>query len=148
MTAITAQKGVARTRATWAGRILSTLPIPMLVYGAAVKLSHAPDAVVGLRGLGLSDGVIAPIGALELVCVFLYVLPRTAVLGAILVTGLMGGAILAHLRVGDSFITPILVGLMVWAGLFLRDSRLRVLLPLRSNGFYGRHVAIRPVDPT
>jgi hypothetical protein len=120
----------------------------MLVYGAAVKLGHAPDAVGGLRHLGLPDGVIAPIGALELVCVLLYVLPRTAVLGAILVTGLMGGAILAHLRVGEPFITPIVVGLLVWAGLVLRDTRLRVLLPVRSNAFHGRHVAIRSVDPT
>jgi hypothetical protein len=119
-------------RAIWAGRILSALPIPMLVYGAGAKLGHERDAVVGLRHLGLPDGVIVPIAVLELVCVVLYVSPRTAVLGAILVTGFMGGAVLAHLRVGEPFITPIVVGTLVWVGLFLRDPRIRALLPLRS----------------
>jgi hypothetical protein len=116
----------------WAGRALSALPLPIMLYGAGAKLMHGPAIVEGFRKLGLPEGVMAPIGVLEIACVLLYTIPRTAVLGAILVSGYMGGAILTHLRVGEPFVTPLVVGLFVWAGLFLRDERIRMLLPVRS----------------
>jgi uncharacterized membrane protein YphA (DoxX/SURF4 family) len=102
-----------------------------MLFGATAKLMHAPQVIEGFRKLGVPERAIHAIGILEITCALLYAIPRTAVLGAILVTGYMGGAILAHLRIGDPFVTPILVGIVAWAGLFLRDERLRALLPLR-----------------
>jgi hypothetical protein len=75
-----------------------------------------------------------PLGAIEICCALLYAIPRTAVLGAVLLTGYLGGAIATHVRVGDpSFVTPLVLGMIAWAGLYLRDPRLRALLPLRST---------------
>jgi len=71
------------------------------------------------------------LGILELACTIIYAIPRTAVLGAILLTGYLGGAILTHLRIGDPFWNPIIPGVLVWLGLYLRDPRLRALAPLR-----------------
>jgi hypothetical protein len=104
-----------------------------MLYGASAKLTHAHEALEGFHRLGLPERVMHPIGILEISCVLLYAIPRTAVLGAILVTGYMGGAILTNVRVGEPIVAPVLVGLFAWAGLFLRDQRLRVLLPLRSS---------------
>jgi hypothetical protein len=70
---------------------------------------------------------------LELFCAAVYVVPRTAVLGAVLLTGYLGGAVATHVRVGDAFIVPLLLGVLVWAGLYLRDERVRALLPLRKS---------------
>lgn len=72
------------------------------------------------------------LGILEVACVVVYLIPRTAVLGAILLTGYLGGAVATHLRVGDPCFGPILLGVVLWGGLFLRDPRLRTLIPLRS----------------
>ena len=81
---------------------------------------------------GYPSGLIVPIGVVELACVVLYVIPRTAVLGAVLLTGYLGGAIATHVRLSDpSFAGPLIFGIMVWAGLYLREPRLRALLPLR-----------------
>jgi hypothetical protein len=116
----------------WAGRVLSALPLPIMLYGGGAKVMHVEKIVEGFRKLGLPQALMAPIGMLEIACVLLYAIPRTNVLGAILMSGYMGGAILTHLRVGEPFVTPIVLGLFVWAGLFLRDERIRMLLPLRS----------------
>ena len=74
-----------------------------------------------------------PLGILELLCVVVYLVPNTAILGAVLLTGYMGGAILAHLRIGESILFQIALGLVIWLGLYLREPRLRELLPLRKN---------------
>ena len=79
-----------------------------------------------------AESVILPIGIVLLVCTVLNVIPRTCVLGAILLTGYLGGATATHVRVGEPFFFPILFGVLIWAGLFLRDDRLRALIPLRS----------------
>ena len=84
-----------------------------------------------LTHLGLQASLIGPLAALELTCLALYLVPQTSVLGAVLLTGYLGGAILAHLRVGDPFVIQALLGVLVWAGLYLRDTRVRALLPLR-----------------
>ncbi|MHC1763056.1 MAG: DoxX family protein [Verrucomicrobiia bacterium] len=122
---------VVSRKTLWIGRIISAVPVVMLLLSAAVKFAKPPSVVEGFAHLGLPERLALDLGVLELLCTVLYVFPRTAVLGAILLTGYLGGAILAHLRVGDAFIGPIAFGVMVWAGLFLRDTRLRTLIPLR-----------------
>jgi hypothetical protein len=118
-------------KALWAGRVLSTLPVLMLLMSAAMKFIKPPPVVEGFAHLGLPEALGIWLGILELACAAAYVIPQTCVLGAILLTGYFGGATLAHLRVGDPFWMPAIVGVLVWGGLFLRDPRLRALIPLR-----------------
>ena len=115
----------------WAGRIMSTLPVLMLLMSGVMKVLQPPFLREGFSKLGLDVNLALGLGILELTCTLLYVIPRTAVLGAILLTGYLGGAILTHLRLGEQFIAPVVLGLLVWGGLYLRDVRLRELLPLR-----------------
>jgi DoxX-like family len=118
--------------ALWGGRVASGLPVLALILSSSMKLSHAPQIVEQFTGkLGYGAGSLTGIGILELLCVVLYVVPRTAVLGAILVTAYLGGAVATHVRVGEPFVVPVLLGVLAWVGLFLRDQRLRALLPLR-----------------
>jgi hypothetical protein len=117
----------------WIGRVLSALPVLMLVISASMKLSHAPKFVEMWTGkLGFQEGSLTAVGLLELACVAAYVFPRTAVLGAGLLSAYLGGAVATHVRIGDPFVIPVVLGLMVWAGLYLRDARVRALVPLRS----------------
>jgi len=105
----------------------------MMVLSAVMKLLRPPQVVEPfVNQFGYSDSSIAPIGVLELACAVVYVIPRTAVLGAVLVTTFLGGAVATHVRIGDpSFIGPIVLGILAWVGLYLREPRLRDLLPLR-----------------
>jgi hypothetical protein len=121
----------ASKKFVWAGRVVSALPALMLIFSGVLKLAKPTQVVEEFTRLGYSENVILGIGILELACVAVYVFPRTAVLGAILITGYLGGAVATHLRVADPYIPPILVGVFVWGGLYLRDARLRVLLPIR-----------------
>jgi hypothetical protein len=118
-------------KALWAGYIMSALPVLMLLFSAAMKFANPPPVAEGFKHLGLPESFALGLGVLELSCTLLYVIPRTSVLGAILLTGYLGGAVLAHLRVGDAFIGPVIFGVLVWGGLFLRDPRLRALIPFR-----------------
>ncbi len=113
------------------GWILTILPVALLLMSAAMKFAKPASAVEGFEHLGLAEKYAMGLGITELICTVLFVIPRTAVLGAILLTGYLGGATFAHLRVGDPFIMPVLIGVVIWAALFLRDSRLRALIPLR-----------------
>jgi hypothetical protein len=115
----------------WAGRILSALPVLMLLFSASMKFVQTPPVAEGFAHLGYPMSVALGLGILEIACTLLYVIPRTSVLGAILLTGYLGGATATHLRVGDPYFMPVLLGVLVWAGLYLRDARLRALLPLR-----------------
>ena len=115
----------------WAGRIMSALPVLMLLFSASMKLAKPPMVVEGLVKSGIPEHLALPIGLLELACTILYIIPQTAVLGAILLTGYLGGAIMTHLRVGEAWIGPAVFGVFIWGGLFLRDPRLRALIPLR-----------------
>jgi hypothetical protein len=115
----------------WAGRIISALIVLFLLFDAVVKLLQLPVAVEPTVRLGYPVSLVLGIGIVELLCVALYVIPRTSVLGAILLTGYLGGATATHVRIGDPFFFPIVVGVLVWVGLFLRDNRLRTLIPLR-----------------
>ncbi len=84
-----------------------------------------------MTDLGISPDLLTPLGVFEIGCVLLYLIPATSILGAILFTGYLGGAILAHLRVGEPFIPQMVIGVLVWLGVFFRDYRLRQLIPLR-----------------
>jgi hypothetical protein len=116
----------------WLGRVLSAPPVLLMLMSAAMKFSHSPavtDVFVGK--LGYPEGSLTAIGLLEVFCAAVYAVPQTAVLGAVLLTGYLGGAIATHVRVGDPFAGPALLGVLAWAGLYLRDERLRAFLPIR-----------------
>ena len=115
----------------WSGRVLSAVPVAMLLMSATMKFLKPPPVLEGMTHLGYPERLLIGLGILELACTVLYVIPQTAVLGAILLTAYLGGAISTHVRVGDPFIIPIVLGILVWGGLFLRDVRLRALIPLR-----------------
>lgn len=115
--------------ALWTSRVMSALPVLLVLMGSIMKLMKLPQVLEGFVRAGLPEHLIVPVGIIELVCVVVYVIPRTSVLGAILMTGLLGGATL-----GDpTFPMPVLLGMLAWGGLYLRDSRLRALIPLRQR---------------
>lgn len=118
-------------RILWAGRIISALPVLLLLFSAVMKLVKPPEVVEGFTRLGYAESLALGIGILELVCTVVYVIPRTSILGAILLTGYLGGATATHVRIGEPFFAPIILGVLVWGGLFLRDEQLRELIPLR-----------------
>jgi hypothetical protein len=129
----------ATNKALWTGRILSGLVVFFLLVDAGFKLIRplpAP-AVEAFGKLGYPVEFAAGIGILLLTCVALYLIPRTSILGAILLTGYLGGAVASHVRVGDPWFShalfPVYIGLLVWGGLYLRDQRLRALIPLRET---------------
>jgi hypothetical protein len=118
----------------WTGRVVSALPALMLLMSASMKLSHAPQFVAMFTNkLGYQESSLTSIGLLELACTALYLIPRTAFLGALLLTGYLGGAIATHVRIGEPFATPLVLGILVWVGLYLRESRLKALVPVRST---------------
>ncbi len=118
----------------WIGNVLSSLAILFLLFDTVIKVVQAAPAVESTVQLGYPAEYVVLLGLAELVCLALYAFPRTAVLGAILLTGWFGGAMATHVRAGSpmfSVIFPSLLGLMIWGGLFLRDARLRDVLPFR-----------------
>lgn len=115
----------------WTSRIMSAVPVLLILFGAVMKLIKAVPVVDGFAAHGLGENFVVPIGILELFCVVVYLIPQTSVLGAILMTGLLGGATITGLGAGDpTFPIPVVLGMMAWGGLFLRDVRLRALIPL------------------
>ena len=114
------------------GWIMSVLPCLLLIFSAVMKLAHPPQLDEGFAHMGVPISHALGLGLLELSCTVIYLVPRTAVLGAILLTGYMGGAIQTHLRIGDGIIPHVIIGVLLWGGLYLRDPRLRALIPLRS----------------
>ncbi len=130
---ITASVPTPSKRTIAIGWVLTILPAGMLLMSATMKFLKPPEVLKSMEPLGLPSHIITPLGLLEVCCTILYLIPKTAVLGAILLTGYLGGAILTHLRVGDQFIAPAILGIVLWFGLFLREPRLRMLIPLRSG---------------
>jgi hypothetical protein len=118
--------------ATITGRVISGLAVLFLAFDTAIKLTTSAAAVTGTTDLGFSAGLVRPIGVIELACLALYVVPRTAPLGAVLLTAYFGGAVATHLRLGNPLLThtlfPIYVAALVWGGLYLRDLRVRALV--------------------
>ena len=119
----------------WTGRIMSVLPALFLFVDGVGKLLKPAPVVEGTVQLGYPESVLLGLGVVLLACTVLYVIPRTAVLGAILLTGYLGGAIATHVRVGSPLFSHILfpfyVAMLIWGGLYLCDERLRTLIPLR-----------------
>lgn len=117
--------------ALWTGRVMTTLPALMLLFSGATKFSSSPEIAKGFEHLGVPLNHAVGLGILELACTLTYLIPRTSVLGAILLTGYLGGAIQTHVRIGAPVYTHIILGVFIWGGIFLRDPRLRALIPLK-----------------
>lgn len=117
----------------WVGRVISALVSLLFAMSAFMKLKGGAEVMEGMAHLGLPESLIVPLAILEISCVVIYAIPATSVLGAILLTGYIGGAICTHLRVGDPFFMQIAIGILVWLGLYLRENRLKALIPLRKN---------------
>ena len=120
-------------KAVWAGWIIGILPVLLLLFSATGKLARAQAVVEGFHKFGYPDYLLPILGIIEVACTIIYLIPPTAVLGAILLTGYLGGAVATHSRIGDpAFVGPAICGVLLWLGLFLREPRLRSLIPLRS----------------
>ena len=122
---------------SWAGIVISAIPTLFLLMDAIGKFVKPEAVVTGTVELGYPESVILPLGIVLLICTILYAIPKTSVLGAILLTGYLGGAVATHVRIGSPLFThmlfPVYLGIMIWLGLYLRDIRLRELVPLRSE---------------
>jgi len=128
-----AQSTSVSKKQLWAGRIISALPVLLLLFSGVMKLLKPAPVVQGFAHYGYPESQIIVLGILEIACTLVYVIPRTSYLGAILMTAYLGGATASNVRVGDpSYFVTVALGVLVWAGLYLRDPRLRTLLPLRS----------------
>lgn len=124
----------ASKKMLWTGRIISALVVLFFLFDGILKVLKLAPAVEASVGLGYPEGTVFGIGVLLLACTVLYIIPQTTVLGAILLTGYLGGAVATHVRVGaDLFpiLFPVVFGAFVWLGIYLRDERLRALVPLR-----------------
>ncbi len=122
---------MSSNKVLWIGRVVSFLGLLPFIPSAAMKLARHPEVIKGMAHLQLPESMTLPLGALELFCVIVYAVPRTGVLGAILLTGYLGGAMLTHLRIGDPVYTHVVLGGLLWLGLYLREPRLRALIPIR-----------------
>lgn len=119
----------------WAGRIITAIPVLFLLFDGVIHMMQIAPVVQSFNQLGYPLSLALGMGILEIVCVVLYVIPSTSILGAVLLTGYLGGAVAAHMRVGSPLFStalfPVYIGVLLWAGLYLRDERLRTLFPLR-----------------
>lgn len=117
----------------WVARIVSAVPVLMMLFSASMKLTRQPAVIDSfVTKFGYPEHTLVPIGVLEAACALLYAIPRTAVLGAVLVAAYLGGAVATHVRTNDpAFVAPAVLGILAWVGLYLRDERIRALLPLR-----------------
>lgn len=120
----------ASKRAVWAERIITALIILPFAMSAAMKLVQTPAVIQSFSQAGIPLALIAPIGILELSCIALYLIRRTAVLGTFLLTGYLGAAILANIIMRTDAIVPLALGALVWAGAWLRVAELRTLIPI------------------
>ncbi len=118
-------------KALWTGYVMSILPVLLLLASVVMKFAKPPAVLEGFTHLGWPEGSVIGLGLLELACTVAYLIPVTSILGAILLTGYLGGAIATTLRVGDSSIPTVIMGVLLWGGLFLREPRLRALIPFK-----------------
>jgi hypothetical protein len=118
----------------WVSYIVSAIPVLFLVSSGIAKLVQPAPVLQGFAQIGFAQSLVVRLGILELICTAVYLIPRTSVLGAILLTGYLGGATVTHLRVSDpKFVAPVILGVFLWGGLFFRESRLRALIPLKRD---------------
>jgi hypothetical protein len=118
-------------KVVWVGWALSVLAALLFLFSAFMKFKGGPDMDQAMTHLGLPTSMVLPLGILELTCVVIYLIPPTSVLGAILLAGYVGGTIVTCWRVGDPFIVNIVLGLAIWLGIYLREPRLKDLIPVR-----------------
>jgi DoxX-like family len=116
----------------WTGWVITVLPSLLFAFSALMKFKGGPEVEKGFAHLGIPPSMMLPLGILELICVVIYLIPATSVVGAILLTGYVGGTIVTSWRSGDPFYLQIVLGIIVWLGLYLREDRLRSLIPLRT----------------
>jgi hypothetical protein len=118
----------------WAGRIVSALPVLFLLFDATIHIMRTPPVVEGFAKAGFPISTAVPLGVIEIVCIILYAIPRTSVLGAILLTGYLGGAVATNVRqqlpMLGYVLFPVYVAVFIWGGLWLRDDRIRSLIPV------------------
>lgn len=118
----------------WTGRVLSAIPTLIFVAGGAFALTKSPQVLAGMKQFGYLESAIVPVAILEIASAVIYAIPRTAMLGAILMTAYLGGAVATHVRIGDpGWPMAVVMGIFVWLGLYLRDERVRELVPLRRS---------------
>jgi hypothetical protein len=120
---------------TITGWVLTILVVAMMLMTGSMAFTDKPEVKEGMEKLGLTQETGRKIGAVEMACAVVYAIPQTSVLGAILLTGYLGGATFVHVHQGDSIgtlLTPIIVGVVVWLGVFLREPRLRAIVPWRT----------------
>ncbi len=135
--AIPAAVGSESKKIIWAGRVLSGLVVLFLLFDSVGKLMRVAAVMQGTTELGFAQSAVFPVGVLLLICTVLYAVPRTTVLGAILLTGYLGGAVATQVRVGHPLfgyiLFPVYLGILLWGGVYARDARVRALIPLRSS---------------
>ena len=126
----------ASKKMLWTGRIISAVVVLFLLFDSVIKFINPAPVVEASAHLGLPDSLAVVLGIVLLACTAVYAIPRTSIVGAILLTGYLGGAVATHLRIGDPLFShvlfPVYMGVLLWGGLFLREDRLRALIPLRS----------------
>jgi hypothetical protein len=130
----TAETAATSNKMLWIGRIISAILALFLLFDSAMKFVKPAIVVETTVKLGYPENLISVLGIVLLVCTLAYVIPQTSILGAILLTGYLGGAVASHLRAGDPLFAvffPVVFGMLLWGGLFLRDARLSALIPLR-----------------
>lgn len=124
---------LASGKIVWTGRVITVLVSLLFLFSAAMKFMGGAEVKEGMTHLGLPGSMIIPLGILEAACTVIYLIPATSVLGAILLAGYIGGAICTHWRVGDPFLPQVAVGLVIWLGIYLREPRLKALIPIRKS---------------
>ena len=119
------------------GRVVTALPVLFLLFDTALKLGNTAPAIAAMPQLGYPPELVLPIGLIELFCLILYIVPRTSVIGAVVLTGYLGGAIATHVRIGNPLFShilfPIYIAALLWGGLYLRDARVRALVRSSNN---------------
>lgn len=125
------------TRALWASRIMYGIAVLFMLFDTGIKLVRESHAVEGTTQLGYPDSTVQLLGVIEAVCLLLYLIPRTSVLGMVLMTGYLGGAVATHVRLENPLFSHVLfsvyIALLMWGALYLREPRLRALLPFRTE---------------
>ena len=128
-------KSAGSTRRRWVGRVLSGLAVAFLLFDGIAKLLQVQPVIDGTRQLGYPQDIVFTLGVILLSCVLVHLIPQTSVLGALLLTGYLGGAIATHVRVANPLFTHVLfptyIAALIWGGLILRDARLGAFLPIR-----------------
>ncbi len=117
----------------WIGRVISILVALVFVFSALMKVKGGAEVTQGMANLGLREAMRLPLAVIEFSCAVIYLIPVTSVLGAILLTGFIGGTICTHWRIGEPVYIQSMLGILVWLGLYLREERLKALIPVRQR---------------